>query len=86
VGARCGGTVLAAADLSPKRGNLAATFPLAAAVHFLWSMAMPEFWYDAASDTRDLVARERALDSHTSMLGLAVLVFALVIAALLIAR
>ena len=55
-------------------------------MHFLWSMAMPEFWYDAASDTRDLVARERALDSHTSMLGLAVLVFGLIIAALLIAR
>jgi hypothetical protein len=54
-------------------------------MQFLWSMAMPEFWYDA-SDTRDLAARERALASHTSMLGLAVLVFGLLIAALLIAR
>jgi hypothetical protein len=47
---------------------------------------MPEFWYDAPSDTRDMVARERALTSHGSMLGLAVLVFALFIAALIIAR
>ena len=49
-------------------------------------MAMPEFWYDAPSDTRDLAARERALASHASMLGLSVLVFALLIAALFIVR
>jgi hypothetical protein len=49
-------------------------------------MAMPEFWYDAPSDTRDMVARERALSSHSSMLGLAVLVFALLVAALFLAR
>lgn len=49
-------------------------------------MAMPEFWYDAPSDTRDMVARERALVSHTSILGLSVLVMGLLVAALLIAR
>ena len=47
---------------------------------------MPEFWYDAPSDTRDMVARERGLASHASMLGISVLVFALLIAALLIAH
>jgi hypothetical protein len=47
---------------------------------------MPEFWYDTPSDTRDMAARERVLPSHTSMLGLAVLVFALVVAALVVAR
>lgn len=50
------------------------------------AMAMPEFWYDVPSDTRDMAARERALASHASMLGLAVLVFALLVAALLVAR
>jgi hypothetical protein len=49
-------------------------------------MAMPEFWYDAPSDTRDMVARERALSSHSSMLGLAVLVFAALIVALFVVR
>lgn len=47
---------------------------------------MPEFWYDAPSDTRDMAARERTLASHAGMLGLSVLVFALVIAALLLAH
>jgi len=45
---------------------------------------MPEFWYDAPSDTRDMAARERALAGHARMLGLAVLVFALLVAALLL--
>ena len=49
-------------------------------------MAMPEFWYDAPSDTRDMAARERALSGHTSMLGLAVLVLALFVAALYVAH
>jgi hypothetical protein len=49
-------------------------------------MAMPEFWYEAPTNSRDLTGRERVLTSHSSMLGLAVLVFALIIAALLIAR
>jgi hypothetical protein len=49
-------------------------------------MAMPEFWYDTPSDTRDMAARERVLPSHTSMLGLALLVVALVVLALLAAR
>ena len=49
-------------------------------------MAMPEFWYDPPSDTRDLAARERAIADHARMLGLAVLVFALFVAALVIAR
>ena len=47
-------------------------------------MAMPEFWYDAEPNPGEV--RERVLTSHTSMLGLSVLVFALLIAALLIAR
>ena len=45
---------------------------------------MPEFWYEAP--TNPDAAAERVLTTHTSMLGLAVLVFALLIAALLIAR
>lgn len=45
---------------------------------------MPEFWYEAPTNARD--DGERVLTSHTSMLGLAVLVFGLIIAALLIAR
>ena len=48
-------------------------------------MAMPEFWYDTPSDTRDMAARERALASHSTLLGLAVLLFAVLIAALLLA-
>jgi hypothetical protein len=46
---------------------------------------MPEFWYDAPSDTRDMAARERALASHSTMLGVAVLVFALFVATLVLA-
>lgn len=57
---------------------------LAAYLHLLPVMAMPEFWYDAPSDTRDMAARERALAGHARMLGLAVLVFALLVAALLL--
>jgi len=49
-------------------------------------MSMPEFWYEAPSDTRDMAARERALAGHATMLGMAVIVFALLIAALLIVR
>jgi hypothetical protein len=47
---------------------------------------MPEFWYETPTNPRDLPGRERVLTSHYSMLGLAVLVFALIIVALLIAR
>ncbi|HEY5927919.1 MAG TPA: hypothetical protein VIV11_39805 [Kofleriaceae bacterium] len=47
---------------------------------------MPEFWYDAPSDTRNMANRERTLTGHASMLGLAVLVFALFVAALVLAR
>jgi hypothetical protein len=53
-------------------------------MHSIQPMAMPEFWYDTPSLTRDMAARERALTSHGSMLGLAVLVFALLIVALLV--
>lgn len=49
-------------------------------------MTMPEFWYEPPSETRDMAARERAMPSHGGMLGLAVLVLALVVLALLIAR
>jgi len=49
-------------------------------------MAMPEFWYDSPSHTRDMAARERALAGHAAMLGMAVIVFALLVAALLIVR
>ena len=49
-------------------------------------MAMPEFWYEPPTETRDLAARERDLASHARMLGLAVLVFALLVTALLLAR
>jgi hypothetical protein len=52
---------------------------------FIWSMAMPEFWYEGPTDTRDAAA-DRPFTTHSSMLRLAVLVFALIIAALLIAR
>ncbi|HEX5062513.1 MAG TPA: hypothetical protein VFV99_24240 [Kofleriaceae bacterium] len=55
-------------------------------MQFIWPMAMPEFWYDAPSDTRDMAARERALSGHTSMLGIAVLVLALLVAALYVAH
>ena len=48
-------------------------------------MAMPEFWYEAPTDPRDNANQER-LSSHASMLGVAVLVFALLVAALLILR
>jgi hypothetical protein len=46
---------------------------------------MPEFWYEAPTNG-EVAAREGVLPSHTTMLGLSVLVFALLIAALLIAR
>lgn len=46
---------------------------------------MPELWYEA-SETRDMAARERALAEHTSSLGIVVLVLALVVAALVLAR
>jgi hypothetical protein len=49
-------------------------------------MAMPDFWYDAPSETRDMVARERGLPGHASMLGLAILAFSLVVAAIVVAR
>ena len=45
---------------------------------------MPEFWYEAEANTDGV--REPVLTSHTRLLGLSVLVFALLIAALLIAR
>jgi hypothetical protein len=64
---------------------LAGTCVLAAPVQFVWSMAMPEFWYEAPTGTRD-ETRGQTLISHTSMLALAVLVFALLVAALFIAR
>jgi hypothetical protein len=47
---------------------------------------MPEFWYEAASETRDMAARERAVATHCSVLGLSVLVLAMIVSALLIAR
>jgi hypothetical protein len=49
-------------------------------------MAMPEFWYEPPTDARDATDRERTLASHASMLGIAVLVFTLLVAALLLAR
>jgi hypothetical protein len=49
-------------------------------------MTMPEFWYERPTSTREELSGERGLTTHSSMLGLAVLVFALIIAALLIAR
>jgi hypothetical protein len=49
-------------------------------------MSMPEFWYDAPSDTRDMAARERSVAEHATVLGLSVLLFALLVAALLLAH
>ena len=59
---------------------------MAAQVQFAWVMAMPEFWYDPPTETRDMAAREIAFAGHARMLGLAVLVFALLVTALLLAR
>jgi hypothetical protein len=59
---------------------------LAAQVQFVLPMAMPEFWYEPPTDARDASDRGRTLASHASMLGIAVLVFTLLVAALLIAR
>ena len=48
-------------------------------------MTMPELWYEA-SETRDMVARERAHAEHTSSLGIVVLVLALAALALMLWR
>ena len=55
-------------------------------MQFAWVMAMPEFWYDPPTETRDMAAREIAFAGHARLLGLAVLVFALLVTALLLAR
>jgi hypothetical protein len=49
-------------------------------------MAMPEFWYDVPSDTRDMAARERAVADHTSILGLSVIVMTVIVVVLLLAQ
>jgi hypothetical protein len=49
-------------------------------------MAMPEFWYESPPHARDEAASERGRVHPVSLLGIAVLVFALLVAALLIAR
>ncbi len=49
-------------------------------------MSEPELWYNPASTTRELANRERAGDVHPSVLGVAIIVVALLVAVLLLAR